>query len=138
MWRMEVALDQSLRECGAGVNGQTKNEIRHQVYFTAKDNEHKIPNKPNDPNSNKLTDATFAKVFKWKEDQTDAEIAGSSKGWYEYSSKTAGQVKYSFTYDFNVNFMENLEKSGFCVKSVVTTSGLPYEEFRASLCTPSG
>jgi hypothetical protein len=27
MWRMEVCLDQPLRECGAGVNGQTRNEI---------------------------------------------------------------------------------------------------------------
>jgi hypothetical protein len=90
MWRMEVALDQPLNECGAGVNGQSVNEIRHQVYFTSKDNEHKTPNKPNDPNSNQLSDATFARPLKWKEDQTDAEIAAAPKGWYEYSSKTAG------------------------------------------------
>lgn len=133
LWRMEVALDQPLRECGAGVNGQTVNEIYHQVYFTSKDNEHKTPNKKGDPTSNQLDDATFAKVLKYKEDMTDAELKTPAKGWYEYQSKTVNNVKYTFTYDFNSNYMEALELAGFAVKSEVTTSGLPYEEFRTFL-----
>jgi len=109
MWRMEVALSasqNSLRECGAGVNGHTKNQIRHQVYFTSRDNEHKTPNRKGDPNSNQLSDTKFARPFKWKEDQTDAELKAAQKGWYEYSSKTTNNINYSFTYDFNSNFME--------------------------------
>jgi len=88
---MEVALDQPLRECGAGVNGHTKNEIYHEVYFTSRDNKHKIPNNPNDPTSNYLNDTTFASKIRLFDDWTDAELGPNgpaAKFWYEAQSKT--------------------------------------------------
>jgi len=124
MWRMQFALDTDLSNCDNGKNGQTKDEIRHQVYFLSKDNEHKKPNKPG---NNQLSDKTFASAFKAKSDQTAAEIASAQKGWYQHGTvadcvakktgvdqkiclelvkTSAGKALYYFWYDFNSGMME--------------------------------
>ena len=133
LFRMEVALNQPLGECGAGRNSQTINHLRHEVYFTSRDNEHRTPNVANDPTSNKLTDKTFAKAIKNKDDMSATEIAAAAKAWWQGASTTAGNVKYSFKYDFNNNQMEQLTLDGFAVKNEVDASGLPYEEYRVFL-----
>jgi len=67
LYRMEVALNQPLGECGAGRNGQTTNHLRHEVYFTSRDNEHRNPLANG---TNRLADKTFAKAIKNKEDMS--------------------------------------------------------------------
>jgi len=75
-------------------------DIRNQVYFTSRDNEHKIPNNPNDPVSNLLTDANFAKTIKNKADMSATELAGSAVAYYEVVPQTnlSKPNKFNYTY----------------------------------------
>ena len=80
MWRMEVALKKSFKECesGATVDGKlnAKAYLRNQVYFASRDNEHdKYLNNKNVATANLLSDKGFVRQIKLKEDMTKDELA---------------------------------------------------------------
>jgi len=41
---MLTKIDTDLSLCNSGLNGQTKDYLKHKVYWTSRDNEHRIPN----------------------------------------------------------------------------------------------